>query len=241
MAETNREDRPVAVVTGAGSGIGAAVCRRLHDRGVRVGLVGRNEAKLRNVGAALGVESEDWATLPTDVADSEAAAGLVPRALEAFGRFDVLINNAGSTPLKPIAEHTEEDVAMLFAVNATGSLAAVRAALPVMVDAGGGTIVNVSSMASADPFPGLGVYGSAKAAMNTMAKAIANEYGQHGVRAYAVAPGAVDTPLLRSLFPESVMPAEKCLSPERVAAVVVACALGESGEANGETVWLPSP
>lgn len=234
--------RPVTLITGAGTGIGLAAARILAGEGHRIALVGRRENTLREAGISLGVEGEDWAAFPADAADHDQADALPGRVAESMGRLDALVNNAGWTPCKPVAEHTIEDVEKIFAVNATGPILLTIAALRVMTRAGRGRIVNVSSMASDDPFPGLTVYGGAKASLNTVARGLANELGERAkIRVFAVAPGAVETPLLRSLFPADMLPSEKCLTPESVGRAIADCVLGRRDDESGKTIWIPSP
>jgi NAD(P)-dependent dehydrogenase (short-subunit alcohol dehydrogenase family) len=235
-------DRPVALVTGAGSGIGLATARLLARSGFRVALAGRRLEPLREAGAGLGADGEDWVALPADVSVTEQARLLVGRVLDAFGRIDAVVNNAGWTPMKPVSACTSDDVERLFAVNAIGPIVITIEALRHMQETGSGRIVQVSSMASGDPFPGLTVYGGAKAALNTLTKGIANEVGREGgIRVFSVAPGAVETPLLRSILPEDQLPTEACLTPGAVAEVIGACVRGERDAESGETIWVPSP
>lgn len=234
-------ERPVSLVTGAGSGIGLATARRLVAAGHRLALAGRRIEPLRDAGSAFGTEGEDWVALPTDVGIPEQAQALVGRVTDALGGLDALVNNAGWTPMKPVAEHSYEDVAKIFAVNAIGPTLLTIAAVNAMRDRGG-RIVNVSSIASGDPFPGLSVYGGAKAALNTLTKGLAGELGESSsIRVFAVAPGAVETPLLRSILPTDQLPTEACLTPDAVAEVIAACVSGERDAETGQTIWLPSP
>lgn len=234
--------RPVTLITGAGTGIGLAAAAILARAGHRLAMAGRRESVLRDAGATLGVEGEDWIALPSDLAEPADAIGLPARVLSAFGRLDALVNNAGWTPMKPVSEHTPEEVARIYAVNTTGPILLLIEALREMQRAAHGRIVNVSSMASADPFPGLSVYGGAKAALNTLTKGLANELGPSSpIKVFAVAPGAVETPLLRSIVPQSVLPTSACLTPEAVGAVIASCVLGERDAETGSTIWLPSP
>lgn len=235
------DSKPVTLVTGAGSGIGRATAIRLAKAGHRVALSGRREASLRETGALLGIDDAEWAALPADIADPVAATALPERVIAAFGRLDAVVNNAGWTPMKPVSEHTPEDVAAIFAVNAIGPTLICIAALAIMSKQNAGRIVNVSSMASGDPFPGLSVYGGAKASLNTLTKGIMNEAGKSKIKAFCVAPGAVETDLLRSILSADDLPGSACLTPDDVAKVIAACVLGERDDEAGETIWLPSP
>ncbi|MFG0306098.1 MAG: SDR family oxidoreductase [Phycisphaerales bacterium JB040] len=242
-----RDDR-VAIVTGAGSGIGREIAMRLATHGFRLVLAGRRPEPLRETGRlGGGVEGESWIGVPTDVSDPTQVDRLIDEAHLRFGRIDALVNNAGWTGMKPIEQHTPEEIRELFEVNALGAIWAIARVLPVMLaqdpDGGGtgserGVIVNVSSMATADPFPGLSVYGSAKASVEAICLGIRNEHGDNLIRAHAVAPGAVETALLRSIASEEALPRDMAMEPGYVAGKVVACVTGHSGLANGETEYV---
>lgn len=235
------DGRSVAIITGAGSGVGRAAARRLVEAGYRVALVGRTEGRLRETGAGLGAERDDWIAVVADVTSDPDRARMVSRTTEAFGRIDALVNNAGQAGLCNLREQTVEGMRSVFEINAIGPIDLAARCLRVMRDAGGGVVVFTSSMSARDPFPGLGVYGGAKAACNVAALAIANEESEHGIRAYAVAPGAVETAMLRSLWDEGALPRERTLDPDRVAEVIVECVTGRTGARSGETIYLPSP
>jgi 3-oxoacyl-[acyl-carrier protein] reductase len=239
--------KPVALITGAGSGIGLATAGMLAREGYQVVLVGRDHEKLRGAADALGRERAF--PYPADVSHPGACKAMVEFAVRAFDRLDVVVNNAGWSPLARLPDVNPDDVRRIFEINALGPIwtthwacrqfAAQAAAGPASGNARTPCIVSVSSQSSVDPFPGLGIYGAAKAAVNILALATARECP--GVRAFAVAPGAVETPLLRSLFPESDLPRERCLRPEDVARVVLDCVLGAYDDQNGRTIHVPSP
>ncbi|MCL4740992.1 MAG: SDR family oxidoreductase [Phycisphaerales bacterium] len=236
------DNRPVALVTGAGSGIGRAIALQLGGRGYRLLLVGRRTGPLEETGAMLAGESGvAWRAHSADVGDAAACAGAVDAAVGAFGRLDALVSNAGLAGLHPLGGHGAEDIRRIFDVNALGPAWLVERAWPIFERQGGGCVVFVSSVASVDPFPGLGVYGAAKASLNTLARACVNEGGRFGLRAFSVAPGAVETPMLRSMFTPSDLPARACLTPDQVAGVVVECITGERDAESGRTILVPGP
>ncbi len=226
-----------AIVTGAGSGIGREVAKLLHGAGWSLALVGRREGPLAETREALSAASgPEVVVLPADVGVIAEAEGIVKRAAEALGGLSALVNNAGLAPLKPVAEIGAAEAEAVFRVNALGPIGTIRAALPRFVGQGYGTIVTVTSRAAFDPFTGLTVYGAAKAAMQTLTKGIATEYGEKGVRAFAVAPGAVETGMLRAIISEEMLPREQTMSPAYVAGVVVACVTGAAEVENGGVV-----
>ncbi len=231
----------VAIVTGAGSGIGRATAIGLGAVGYRLVLVGRRRDRLEETAGLL--QAGTSLIVAEDVADWNAAAAVVRAAMDQFGRIDAVVNNAGLAPAALIGQTSEAMARDVLAVNTLGPMAMIEAVWPVFERQREGCVVNISSMATIDPFPSLFAYAAAKGAVNVMAKSIANQAkarGLSGVRAYAVAPGAVETEMLRSIVSEEMLPKSQTLTPEAVAAVVVECVTGRTGAASGETIPVPS-
>ena len=157
----------------------------------------------------------------------------------------MVVNNAAASHPGEIHRAKPEEIAHLFAVNGAAPAAIVSAAWPSLVSAAGkrgrATIVNISSMATVDPFPNLYAYAASKAGLNVMALSAHNAGKAHGIRAFAVAPGAVETAMLRTVASERYLPTSRTLTPESVAAVVLKCVKGEMDGRSGETILLPSP
>lgn len=237
-------DGKVAIVTGGGSGIGRAIADELVDRGCRVVLAGRTADKL--ITACNEMDHGVMAIpVPTQVSDRKQVTALVNRAVDHFGRLDIVVNNAGVAPLEPIGEQKLETIEQCFEVNALGAAYLITAAWPHLIRESegkrGGCIVNISTMGTFEPFPGFFAYASSKAAVNLMAKSAANEGAAYGIRAFAVAPGAVETPMLRGLFDTTAIPPEKALKPQDIGKVVLDCITGERDGDNGSTIPVPSP
>ena len=235
-------NRPVALVTGAGSGIGLACIKLLAARGFDLCLVGRNVERLRQ--AAPGLKTE-CLVVSADVANDDQVSRLAESVKTHFGRLDALVNNAGNAPLMSIEKHTAAIVRDTFNVNAIGPAILISLLWPLLRDTAAttkrATIVTVSSMATVDPFPGFFAYAGAKAAGNLLMRVAAKEGERLGIKAFAVAPGAVETQMLRALFDVAAIPKSKTLSPETVAKVIVACIMGDRDSENGRTITLPSP
>ena len=235
-------ERPVAIITGAGSGIGRAVAVELARRGWRLALAGRRAAPLSETGALLdGSEPDAWIAVTGDVGEASGCERLAQTADERFGRIDAVINNAGYAPLVPMGEIDGETIEQIFRVNTLGPLHLVRASWNALSRAQTPRVVSVSSMASRDPFPGLGVYGGAKASLNLLASAWTTEGESIGLKAFSVAPGAVETAMLRGVVSKEDYPTENCMTPEHVAGVIVACVTGERDSDAGKTIFLPGP
>lgn len=234
---------PVAIVTGAGSGIGRSICELLAEEKCRIALVGRTESKLQetvDLIAADVADPPDTLIIAADITDAEQAYSSVDMTLKQWGQVDVLINNAGAAPFMTLDQFDAEGIYQCFAVNMFGPLYLTQRCWPAFRKHKRGMVVNVSSMSAFDPFPGLGVYGAAKAAVDGLTRAIVNEGGELGIKAYSVAPGAVETSMLRSIFDKRNLPADQTLDPQEVAQVVVDCAFGRRSEAPGSVIRVQS-
>lgn len=235
---------PVALVTGAGSGIGRATCIALAGAGYRLAIVGRSIERLQATRSL--TPNTDVHCLPADLEDPAQVEGMVDAALAHFGRIDALINNAGWSPAATIPQTTPEVAQRVFALNALAPCIAISRVWPILerqarAGEAPGVIVNVSSLASVDPFPTLYAYGAAKAGMNNLARSVATLGQPLGIRGYAVAPGAVETELLRSIVDEKTLPATKTLRPEAVAEIILSCVRGDRDRESGSTIFIPSP
>ena len=184
----------VAVVTGGGSGFGAAICRRFVEEGARVVVVDCRE----DGGAPLARELGEAAVFcRADVARDADARSMIEAAIARFGRLDVLVNNAGA-PQAPqsFVETTEDEWDRLFAVNAKAIFLAARQAVPIMQRQGGGVILNTVSVAAIRPRPNLLAYNSSKGAALLATTSMAIELAPDRIRVNAVCPGPGDTPML---------------------------------------------
>ncbi|MEL7484309.1 MAG: SDR family oxidoreductase [Planctomycetota bacterium] len=231
---------PVSVVTGASSGIGLATAKRLADAGHHVVLVGRTESTLHDAADSLNARAGTTA-IAANIGDPDQARAIVTHVVEELGRIDAVINNAGAAPLVPIEDTTDELLDHTFRVNALGPAALISEAWPTLKTQRSGRIVNVSTMGTQDPFPGFFAYAASKAALNLMTQSCASEGAEFGIRAFTVAPGAVETPMLRGLFDESVIPKDICFAPDDVAEIIAECALGNRDEDSGTVIWMPNP
>ncbi len=244
---------PVAFITGAGSGIGRAIAIQLAAHQFRLALVGRRLDALEETGqiiteaSSTGDSPSSWIAISADITDPDQIADAITATDERFSRLDVLINNAGFAPLATPDESDPELIRVVFEINALAPTWAVAAVWPIFQRQGSGCVVNISSMATQDPFPGLFAYAAAKGSVNVLAKAcvasgqVFTESGGSGVRAFAIAPGAVETDMLRSILTEDQLPKDATLSPEAVAEVVCQCVLGKCDDQIGQTIPIPSP
>jgi meso-butanediol dehydrogenase / (S,S)-butanediol dehydrogenase / diacetyl reductase len=180
----------VAVITGGGSGIGAAIARRFASEGARVVVTGRRREPLEAIAAEIG-----GLAVPGDAADPSHADEVVDATVAAFGGIDVVVANAGIDRPGSVVEVSDADWHRTIDVNLTGPLMLLRAAIPVMIDRGGGSVVLVSSVNGLANAPRAVAYDASKAALISLARSIAVDFGPRGIRANAVCPGWVVTPM----------------------------------------------
>ena len=216
---------PVCLITGGSSGIGLATARQFYDSGYRVSICGRSQVRLdealKLISSDSVIDSKRLLAVVADLNQPTQATAFAQRSLEHFGRIDVLVNNAGVAPLSPFGAITEECFEQLINTNVRSSFYLIQMVWKTMVKQRSGTIVNVSSLAAVDPFVGFSIYGASKAWLDLLTHSLAQEGKDLDIRVCSVRPGAVETPLLRGLFPD--FPAEECVSPDAVATVVWKC------------------
>ena len=239
---------PAAIITGASSGIGRSVAEQLALAGYSLALAARRIDPLERVASEIrtqfkstnGEDGERLTVLAmeTDVANPSDTVRLIDRAIEKLGCIDVLVNNAGFAPPIHAGEYDVDALEQTFAVNALGPAIAINHLWPHLAAHGGGRIVNVSTMGTRDPFNGFFAYAASKSAVNSMARSIAIEGEAHHIKGFAVAPAAVETPMLRALFDREMIAESQTLDPAEVAKLIVECATGARDHQNGETIFI---
>lgn len=236
---------PVTLITGAGSGIGRALARLLAQRGHRLLLVARTRGALEETLRLCKEASPPPAgsapracITECDMADPAQARRLVERARRAFGALDNVVNCAGTAPLVPIAQTDDRLLLDTFRVNTLGPAALIAAAWPHFLERRAGCVVNVSTVGTRDPFPGFFAYAASKSALDSLTRSCHVEGATHGIRAFSVNPGAVETPMLRAIFPPAQVPPEHTLAPEDVAEVIAACIAGERDTERGRSIFV---
>ena len=217
----------VALVTGAGRGIGRSISLALAAAGARVFLTARSADQLEDTAREIRAGGHEAECLPVDVSSEDGVEELFRRVQERFGRLDVVVNNAGTGISGPVADFPVADFDTLMAVNARGVFLCCRKAMQMMVPARSGYIINISSVVGFKGYANQAAYAASKHAVMGITKALAVEAQPHGIRVSAVLPGAVDTGLMDALRPD--LDKALLMKPEDVAdAVLFLLSLSES-------------
>ena len=234
----------VAIVTGASRGIGAAIAERLAAEGATIAVNYAKSAKqAESVVAKITGTGGNAKTFQADLGDPAQARSLVNAVFEAFGRIDILVNNAGSSAYAPLEAIDEAQIHSQLGVNLIGPILATQAAVKHFPKEGG-RVINVSSVLSTRPLPGLSVYSATKSGLNALARAWAAELGSKGITVNAVSPGPVDTEMFRSSgfdenaknFMISRTPLGRIGTPSDIADVVAFLASPDAGWVTGQVI-----
>jgi 3-oxoacyl-[acyl-carrier protein] reductase len=235
----------VAVVTGASKGIGAGIARALGEAGASVAVnFASDEAGAKRVVAAIEKAGGRAIAVRGNVANADDVRGIFAAAREAFGRLDVLVNNAGVYRFEPLQDVTEAEYRRQFDVNVLGTLLATQEALKHFGDAGG-SVVNLGSVVSTNPLVGSVIYSATKAAVDNLTLTLARELAPKRIRVNAVAPGSTRSEGLESMgiigsdMEKHLIgqtPMQRLGEPEDIARAVVFLASDQSGWITGETI-----
>lgn len=235
-----RLDSKIAVVTGAGRGIGRAISEKLASEGATAVVADINEDAASATAEAIG-----GVGVRADVSDRESVDALIGRVLERFGRLDVLVNNAGWDKAEPFVDSDPADWQKIIAINLLGTLNTTQAALPAMVEQQAGSIVNLGSDAARVGSSGEAVYSAAKGGIVSFTKTIAREMARNQISVNCVCPGPTDTELFASIGGDDpklrqsltkAIPFRRLAEPSDLANTVAFLASDEAGYLTGQTV-----
>jgi NAD(P)-dependent dehydrogenase (short-subunit alcohol dehydrogenase family) len=244
MRIPRRFEGRVALVTGAGGGQGAATARRLAAEGAALHLLDLTEEPLAGVAGGIARDGGVATFSVADVASPEAVERAVAECADAHGRLDAVVNNAGVYTSTPITEITVEEWDRVFAVNLDGAFRVVQRCVPLLAEDGGGAITNTTSVYGliGDTWDTLAPYAASKAGLATLTRQLAIELAPLGIRANAVCPGMVDTPMndvwkadgsMWDRFLETKIPMRRAASAEELAAVHAFLLSGEASYVTG--------
>ena len=229
----------VAIVTGGGTGIGRAATQAMVNEGGRVLIVGRREQPLKD----LTNEYPDRVSyLQADVSQAGCSQLIIETVLETYGKLDILVNNAASAVLKPLALLSDDEIVDMLNVNIKGLLSLSRDAIPAL-EQSSGCIINISSVAAQSAVPGFTAYAATKSAIDRSSKILAAELGPAGVRVNVVSPGLTQTDML-SATPESAIDTlvneatalRRLGKPEEVAETIIWLASDQSKWVTGQVI-----
>ncbi|HHC9163911.1 TPA: SDR family oxidoreductase [Staphylococcus aureus] len=205
----------IAVVTGAGSGIGEAIATLLHEEGAKVVLAGRNKDKLQNVANQLAQDSVK--VVPTDVTKKEEVDELIKMAQQTFGGLDIVINSAGQMLSSEITDYQVDEWDSMIDVNIKGTLYTAKAALPTMLEQSSGHLINIASISGFEVTKSSTIYSATKAAVHTITQGLEKELAKTGVKVTSISPGMVDTAITATYNPTD----RKKLEPQDIAEAVL--------------------
>ncbi|HFV7864274.1 TPA: SDR family oxidoreductase [Staphylococcus aureus] len=205
----------IAVVTGAGSGIGEAIATLLHEEGAKVVLAGRNKDKLQNVANQLAQDSVK--VVPTDVTKKEEVDELIKMAQQTFGGLDIVINSAGQMLSSKITDYQVDEWDSVIDVNIKGTLYTAKAALPTMLEQSSGHLINIASISGFEVTKSSTIYSATKAAVHTITQGLEKELAKTGVKVTSISPGMVDTAITATYNPTD----RKKLEPQDIAEAVL--------------------
>ncbi len=240
----NRLAGKVALITGGNAGIGESIATCFAQEGASVVITGRRKEELDRVAGVIERNKGKVVAAAGSVTDEAHVRAAVAQTVRAFGRLDILVNNAGIGDFgKRLHEMDDATWAQVLEINLTGVFRMTRAALPEMVKGGGGSIINISSIASLVGIPLLAAYAASKGGLDALTRAIAVDYAQDGIRCNVVNPGLIDTPMAAPLManPEQLEPIlshyliKRPGKPEEVAKMVLYLASDESAWVTGGT------
>lgn len=207
----------IAIVTGAGRGIGAAIARTLAQLGTQTVLIGRTRAPLEAVSDAIREQGGQSAVMECDITDLRSVESMAERVSRTFGRIDILVNNAGvGVPGAPLHQLSPDDWERVMNTNLRGVYYCIRSIAPLMIRSGGGHVVNISSLAGKNPLPNGAAYSASKWGLNGLTYSVAEELRGYKIRVSLVCPGSVNT----EFSAHAGKAPEKMLQPDDVAHVV---------------------
>ena len=240
-----RLENKVALITGAGNGVGEATARLFAREGARVALVGRRGDALEAVAAGIREQGGEALAIEADITDESAVRRAVEETVAGFGGLDILVNNANALVPGMLAEHDLQDWRASFGVAVDGPMLLMRESFP-QLSARGGAVVNVSSVCAELATPGVAGYSAAKAALQSLTRNAAIEWASSGVRVNAIVIGIVMTPASEQALPDEAsreatarsVPLGRIGTPEEAASAILFLAGDESSYITGAALHV---
>jgi dehydrogenase/reductase SDR family member 4 len=232
----------VAIITGASKGIGEAMAQMLAAQGAKVVVNSRKQDAVDEVAQAIVQAGGEAIGVAGQVGNQEDCQHIFDAAMQAFGRVDILINNAATNPVFGPVENTDDKAFnKIMEVNVKAPFELAKLCLPVMQANGGGSIINISSIGGVSPEQGLGIYSVSKAALISLTKVMAHEWGKHNIRANVICPGLIETKFSEALWNNekilkyflSQLPLGRVGQPDEIAGLALFLASDASGYCTG--------
>lgn len=237
----------IAIVTGAGRGIGRAIALRYAREGASVALASRTLEQLDELKQEIEAGGGRAIAIETDVSDEAQVEAMVGRTIRELGRVDILVNSAGIVAAKPAEELPANEWQRIIDINMTGTLLCCQAAGRAMLQSGGGKIVNISSMVAFMGIPGRVAYCASKGAVTQITRVLGIEWAARGINVNAIAPGYIETPMMKSMLDAGKLDRPKLVGrtprgrlgrPEDIAAAAVYLASDDADFIVGETLVI---
>jgi NAD(P)-dependent dehydrogenase (short-subunit alcohol dehydrogenase family) len=243
----------VALITGGGTGLGAVFAKRFVEEGAKVVITGRRKELLDKVAA--GVPAGSILPFQGDVSDFAQAQAMIDATVKFGGKIDILVNNAGIDPAAKVVDLPVEQWEKVININLTGPFLMMKAAIPEMIKQGGGSIVNIASLAAVRNIPAMPAYSASKAGLIGLTQAVALDYGAQNIRCNIVAPGPIRTEMLEHSMAglaeatgtditgalnalTKFLPLKRPAMPDEVAGAVVFMASDEASFMTGNTIMV---
>ncbi len=243
-------DDQVAIVTGATGGIGSKIAKELYDLGAKLVLTGRNIYKLNKLKEELiinGHKNEDYYSIrcvSSDLKDAKTSDLITENAISAFGRIDILVNNAAMTDARLFLKTDVDFMNEMLEINFLKPVQLMQKTIPYMIQNKYGRIINITSLASTMGNEGMSAYAASKAALESISKVAATEYARRGITINCIAPGLIDTNALGKVsksnkeFIQKQIPTQRYGTPEEIAGLVGFLASKKASYINGQTIHV---
>lgn len=246
MTKSDDLDGKVAVVTGGGKGIGKAIAEGLAENGVKVVVCSRTKTELDQVAREIKENGGEATPVVTDLTDSDQINGLVDAAVEAYGRIDILVNNAARSFLRPLMDLREDGWDKIFNTNCKAVFLLSRAVAKIMGKQGGGRIVNITTIGAVRGGAGMGAYHASKAALSMLTKCMAVEWAPLQINVNAVGPGLTKTAFSQPIWENPDMermitariPKGRLAEPEEIVGAVLFLCSKQSNFITGESIYV---
>jgi dehydrogenase/reductase SDR family protein 4 len=232
----------VALITGASKGIGEAIAMALAAQGAKVVINSRKQEEIEKVAGKIRASGAECMAIAGNTGDEASVKSLINKTVEKFGGLDILVNNAASNPVfGPVVQTEAWAYDKIMDVNVKAPFELSKLAYPYMKQRGGGSVINISSIAGDTPDPGLGIYSVSKAALNMLTKVMAKEWGPDNIRVNAICPGLIKTKFSQALWQDEnilkkfmkMVPMGRMGTTDEIANVAVFLASDASGYCTG--------